>query len=141
MAMLTPSNLKSVKFELSGLDEYLAKIQAAGNNIDEACEAAIVASAQPIYDDIKTGAERHVRTGTTLAGVDLSNPIREGNKVFVEVGINENKSKGARHIVFTEYGSPTNPPDPFIRTAFTSNKAKVKKLQREILKARGVPID
>ena len=53
--LLTSSNLKTIKFELKGLDEYLKKIQDMGGNIDEAVEKAVVESAKPIYEDIQTG--------------------------------------------------------------------------------------
>ena len=51
--LLTPSNLKFVKFELKNLDEYLKKIQAAGKNVEDAVKEAVKHGGVPIYDDIK----------------------------------------------------------------------------------------
>lgn len=139
--LLTPSNLKSVRFELSGLDDYLKKVQAAGRNIEEAVAEAIAASPSPIRADIQAWAEKHKLTGTMLEGVDVSDVQQEGNFIFVEVGINDDKSKGAWHAVFTEYGTPTQPADPGIRQAFENNKGIVKKIQKSILAKAGVPIE
>jgi HK97 gp10 family phage protein len=71
----------------------------------------------------------------------LSDVQRDGNKFYVEVGIDENKSKNSWHGVFVEYGTPTQPADPGIRTSFISNKNKVKNIQKKVLAQGGVPID
>lgn len=139
--LLTPSNLKSVRFEVSGLDAYLQKIQAAGKSIEQAVSEAIAESAKPIHKDIEAWAEKHKQTGTVLDGVAISEVQRVGDSFFVDVGIDDNQSPGAWHAVFTEYGTPTQPADPGVRNAFSENKANVKKIQREILKKAGMPVD
>lgn len=139
--MLTPSNLKTVKFELKGLDEYLKKIQDAGGNIEEAVKKALPESAKPIYEDIKSWAEKHKLSGATFEGLNMTNVIQEGNKFYVEVGIDSNIRYEAWHAVFVEYGTPTQAADPGIRTAFSDNKSRVKKIQREVLKREGMPIE
>ena len=139
--LLTPSNLKTVKFELKGLDEYLENIQKAGNNIEESVKKAIEESAKPIHDDIKQWAEKHKMTGAVLEGVDITDIKQDGNKYYVEVGINTDKSENSWHAVFTEYGTPTQTADPGIRTAFSKNKSKILKIQKEILAQGGVPVD
>lgn len=139
--LLTPSNLKTVRFELKGLDEYLQKIVRAGKNIDNVVAEAIEESAKPIKADIEQWAEKHKLTGDTLEGVRLSDVQYEGNKIFVDVGIDTTIAKNAWHAVFVEYGTPTQDADPGIRTAFYSNKGKVVKIQKEILAKGGVPID
>lgn len=137
--LLTPTNLKSVKFQLTGLEQYLEKIQKAGKNIDVAVSEAVEESAIPIFDDIKRWAEKHEMTGAVLEGVNVSEVQREGNNYFVEVGIDSNKSKFSWHAVFVEYGSPTTPADPGIRPAFANNKKVVKQIQRKVLKKKGIP--
>lgn len=141
MQLLTPSNLKTVRFELKGLDEYLAKIQAAGGNIEETVRDALAESAKPIYEDIEKWAEAHKLTGTTLKGVSMSDVQQDGDKFFVEVGIDSGKEENAWHAVFVEYGTPTNAADPGIRRAFEENKARVKGIQRDIFKKGGVPVE
>lgn len=139
--LLTPSNLKSVRFELKGLDEYLKKIQNSGSNIEEAVTKAIEESAKPIHEDIKAWAEKHELTGATLKGVTLSEVQQDGNKFFIDVGIDTNKSPQSYHAVFVEYGTPTQPADPGIRNAFSQNKNKVKNIQKDILTKEGIPIE
>lgn len=138
--LLTPSNLRTVRFELKGFEEYLEKIQQVGGNLEECVSKSIEESAKPIYEDIKSWAEKHKRTGQVLEGVSMSGVQKEGNNFFVEVGIDTNKSPDAWHAVFTEYGTPTQPADPGIRTAFDSNKKKVKNIQKRILAQGGMPI-
>lgn len=137
--MLTPSNLKSVKFQLTGLDKYLEKVMKAGRNIDETVSKAVEESAKPIFDDIQKWAEKHRMTGAVAEGVNTSEVKREGNRFYVEVGIDTNKSKFSWHAVFVEYGSPTTPADPGIRPSFGNNKNIVKQIQRKVLKEGGVP--
>lgn len=141
MGLLTPSNLKTVRFELKGLDEYLAKIAAAGNNIETVIREALPESSKPIYDDMVIWAKNHKLTGDTLEGVTFSEVQQDGNRFYVEVGIDAEQNPNAWHAVFVEYGSPTNEADPGIRRAFEDNKARVKRIQREIFKQRGTPVD
>ncbi len=135
------TNARSIKLEVSGVEEYLKRIADSGRNIDSAVKVAIQESAKPIRDDIHAWAEKHKLTGTMLEGVDLSEPQQSGNDITVTVGINDDKSPGAWHATFTEYGTPTQPADPGIRTAFERNRSKVKKIQREVLIREGMPID
>jgi len=132
---------RSVRLDLSGLEEYAKQIAATGRSVDDVVKMAVYESAQPIYKDIKEWAERHKKSGVMEAGVDLSEPWQSGNEIGVNVGINDEKSPGAWHAVFTEYGTPTQPADPGIRNAFDNNKSKVKKIQREVLKRGGMPVE
>ena len=95
-----------VSFRVTGLDEYLEKIQKAGANVGDIVSEALTESAKPIYKDVKEWAEKHKKTGAALAGVDQSPVKRDGFTYFVEVGINSDKSENAWHIAFVEYGTP-----------------------------------
>ena len=134
---MTSSNLKFARFELKGLDEYLKKIQEAGENIDEAVEEAVDESTKPIYADIEKWAKKHELTGATLKGVAKTDVQKEGNMFFSEVGIDTTHSKAAWHAVFVEYGTPKIPADPGIRPAF--NKSRIKKIQKQVLSKKGIP--
>ena len=137
--LLTSSNLKTIKFELKGLDEYLKKIQEMGGNIDEAVEKAVDESTKPIYEDIQNWAKKHKLTGATLKGVAKTDVQKEGNSYFVEVGIDTTHSKTAWHAVFVEYGTPKMAADPGIRPAF--NKSRVKRIQKQVLSREGIPVE
>lgn len=130
-----------VSFRVTGLDEYLEKIQKIGANLDEIVSDALTESAKPIYNDIKTWLEKHNKTNTALGGLDQSKVKRDGFQYYVEVGVNGEKSPGAWHIAFVEYGTPRANADPGIRPAFKKNQAKVKRIQVDILQKAGVPID
>ncbi|WP_059049061.1 HK97-gp10 family putative phage morphogenesis protein [Paenibacillus senegalimassiliensis] len=135
------TNRRSINLNLTGLEEYAQRIVDTGRNVDDAVAKAVHESAQPVYEDIKDWAQRHRRTGVGAEGADLSDPEQSGNDISVAVGINDEKAPGSWHMVFTEYGTPTQPADPGIRNAFDNNKSKVKKIQREVLKREGMPID
>lgn len=142
-------------FKLTGVEEYLKKVQEAGNNIDDAVKEAIKESAKPILDEMKSGASRHgigehttpkgytyKRTGEVLDSLEITDIKTDGNFIYAEVGVNEEKAKeGAWVAVFQEFGSPTFPADPFIRPAFDNNKSRVKSIQKGVLKRWGVPIE
>jgi len=130
-----------VKIQLTGLEEYIENLQRAGANIDQVVGEAIHESAKPIFQDIRAWAEKHKKTGAVLEGVDLSEVQREGDKIFVDVGISTEKSPGAWHAAFIEYGTPKMKADPGVWEGFKKNKAKVKKIQSDILKKGGIPID
>lgn len=137
--LLTPSNLRTVRFELSGLDEYLEKIRAAGRNVEEVAAEAVRASVQPIYQDLKDWVDDHKLTGATAKGLTVSDIKREGGRIYVELGIDTTDAPLAWHAVFVEYGTPKVPADPGIRLAFQDNKARVRTIQKKILVRGGIP--
>ena len=139
MALLTPSNLKTVRFNLTGLEEYLKEVQSVGNNVEEAVREALEESAKPIYAVIKTWAKKHELTGATLEGLIMTKVIQDGNYFYVEVGIDSRIKYTAWHAVFVEYGTPKMPADPGIRRAFSDNKGKVRRIQKQIFEKKGMP--
>lgn len=128
---------------LPNFDGYLQKIKEAGNNIDEACKKAINASLPIIEEDMKKGAERHKRSGEVLNAIEITPARVEGNWIYGTVGIDIKKNPDAFHAVYQEYGDGHSQefPDPFIRPAYDNNKSKIKKIQREVLKKEGIPIE
>ena len=128
-------------FKITGVEEYLAQLKKVGANIDEAAAEAVHESAKPIEADIRVWAEKHKRTGAVLEGVDLSRSQADGDLIYVPVGIDGDKTPTSWHAAFVEYGTPRMAADPGIQTAFKVNKAKVKRIQREVLKKGGIPVD
>ena len=135
--LLTSSNLKFGRFELKGLDEYLKRVEEVGGNIEKAVSLAVDESTKPIYEDIHKWAEKHKLTGATLKGVTKTDVQKDGNKIFVEVGIDTTYSKSAWHAVFVEYGTPKMAADPGIRPAF--NKSRIRRIQKQVLSKEGIP--
>lgn len=128
-------------FKITGVEEYLAQLKKVGANIDEAVAEAVHESAKPIEADIRAWAEKHKRTGAVLEGVTLTNAQSDGDTIYVTVGIDGDKTPTSWHAAFVEYGTPRMAADPGVQTAFKVNKAKVKRIQREVLQKGGIPVD
>jgi HK97 gp10 family phage protein len=133
----------SATITITGLDEYLLKIQAAGNNIDDACKEAIDECLPIVEKAMKKGAERHKRSGAVVESIESVKAKKENNLIYGEVGIDTDKHPEAFHAVYQEYGDGHSPhfPDPFIRPAVDENRAEIKKIQCSVLKKRGVPVE
>lgn len=143
------SSALSVSINFPNLDKYLEKIEAAGNNIDEACKEAVDAGAKIAYKAMKDGAARH-RKGVGKYGTDAvynvieTTPAKqEGNYIYSTVGIDMEKHPEAAHGVYQEYGDGHSPefPDPFVRPAFEENRKEILAAERTVLKEKGVPVD
>ncbi len=132
-----------ISLNLSGLDEYLKRIEQAGKNAEDAVIMAIEESCEIVRADMVAGAERHKDKGEVVNAIKITPVKREGFMYYASVGIDLNEHPEAFHAVYQEYGDAHSPgfPDPFIRPAFDNNKSKVKKKQREVLIREGMPID
>lgn len=139
----------SATITLPNLDKYLEKIQAAGNNIDDACKEAVNAALPIVEKSMKEGAARH-RKGVGKYGTDaVYNAIetkpakQQGNYVYGEVGIDTEKHPEAKEGVYQEYGDGHSPefPDPFVRPAIDDNRKQIRAAEVAVLKKRGVPIE
>ena len=137
--LLTPSNLKSVRFTVSGLDEYAKKVIAAGNNVDDAVTEAVNEIKEGVRGDVQVWADKHRMTGAVAESVNATDVQHDGNYIYADVGIDSDVNYGSWHAVFTEYGTPTQPADPGIRTAFANWKRKSKKIFKKYLEKWGVP--
>lgn len=126
-----------VQFSLKGLDDYLEKVQQAGNDVDDATDRALVAGG----DVLLAGMERRVPrlTGNLAANLVRTEPERDGNYHSLEVGILSNvDAETARYGNVQEYGSPKMAAQPYIRPAFDEDKSKARKSQRDSLKQDGI---
>lgn len=128
---------------VTGIEEYLKKIEALGKNIDDAVKEAINESVKPIVKDMIEGAERHKDSGKLVEAIETQPAMQEGNYIYVQAGIDTNKHPEAIHAVYQEYGDAHSDkfPDPFIRPAFDNNVKLVKSIQKKVLKKAGVPTE
>lgn len=133
----------SATITMPNLDKYLEKIQATGNNIDDACKDAVNAALPIVEKSMKAGAERHRKTGDVVNAIETVQAKGEGNYIYGTVGIDLQKHPEAFEGVFQEYGDGHSPcfPDPFVRPAVDDNKKEILRTERAVLKKRGVPID
>ena len=125
------------------LSRYLEKIEAAGNNVDDACKEAVDAALPIVEQSMKAGAERHRRTGDVVNAIETVPAKQEGNYIWGHVGIDMEKHPEAKEGVFQEYGDGHSPefPDPFVRPALDDNRKEILRTERAVLKKKGVPID
>ena len=128
---------------MPNLDQYLAKIEAAGNNINDACKDAVNAALPIVEKSMKAGAERHRKTGDVVNAIETVPAKQEGNYIWGYAGIDMDKHPEAFEGVFQEYGDGHSPefPDPFVRPAVDDNRKEILRAERAVLKRRGVPID
>lgn len=122
--LLTPTNLKAVRFELSGLDEFVQKLLKLDKDVDTIFEKAINEIKEGIRADIKEWASKHYDTGIVYESVNASSVFNDGNNLYAMVGIDSNIHYDAWHAVFVEYGTPTIPADPGVRRAFDKWRKK-----------------
>ncbi len=133
----------SATFEFSGMEEFFAKIEAAGKNIDTACKKAVDATLPIIENTMREGAERHRLTGDVVNSLETMKAHQQGNYIYGQVGINLEKHPEAFEGVFQEYGDGHSPefPDPFIRPAVDNNKKQINATIKKVLKSEGMPIE
>ena len=136
------SNPLQAKMELSGFDEFFAKIESLGKDIDKACLKAVNAATPIVENDMKQGAGRHRRTGAVVNAIETISAKAQGDYIYAAVGVDLEKHPEAYEGVFQEYGDGHSPqfPDPFIRPAVENNKKEIKKIIRNVLKKEGLPI-
>lgn len=133
----------SAKFSVSGLEEFFAKIEATGKNIDNACRKAINAALPIVEKTMREGAERHRLTGDVVNALEVVEAKQQGNYIYGKVGIDLEKHPEAFEGVFQEYGDGHSPefPDPFIRPAVDNNKKQINSTIKKVLKSEGMPIE
>lgn len=133
----------SAKFEVSGVDEFLKRIEAAGKNVDAACKKAVDAALPVIEKSMKQGAERHRRTGEVVETIETLKARQQGNLIYAQVGIDLEKHPEAAEGVFQEYGDGHSPefPDPFVRPAVDDNKKEINRTIKKVLKQEGIPVE
>lgn len=142
------SSALSATITMPNLDKYLEKIEAAGNNIDEACKDAVNAATPIVYKAMKEGAARHRKgvgkygTDAVYNAIEVTPAKQTGNYIYGTVGIDMRKHPEAIHGVYQEYGDGHSPefPDPFVRPAVDDNKSAVRAAERSVLKKKGVPV-
>lgn len=133
----------SAKFSVSGVDEFLKKIEASGKNVDAACKKAVDATLPIIEKSMREGAERHRLTGDVVNAVEVIAAKQQGNYIYGQVGIDLDKHPEAFEGVFQEYGDGHSPefPDPFVRPAVDDNKKQINSTIKKVLKSEGMPVE
>lgn len=143
MAKAYDAGALKVSITLPNVDKYLEKIEAVGNDIYTAAEAAVNASLPVVEKYMKEGAARHRKSGDVYNAVESTPAKREGNYIYGTVGIDLQKHPEAGHGVYEEYGDGHSAkfPDSFVRPSFDEHKSEIRAIQRTELKKAGVSIE
>lgn len=125
------------KFELKGLEEYLENIAAAGLNVDKAADNALIAGGDVIVQEMLNRVP--VLTGNLKAHLERQNPVQEGNFHSLEIGMPKNADADtARYGNMMEYGSVSVQAQSYIRPAFDTTRARVRRAEVDSLKKEGI---
>jgi HK97 gp10 family phage protein len=126
-------------FSLKGLEEYLEKISAAGQDIDEAAAIAILEGCEVM----KEGMQRRVAKDThnLEQHIQIDGPHQEGNYIFAEVGVIHKKeftdAETARYGNAQEYGTSSMSAQPYIRPTIKGDKTKALREMKKSLEEAG----
>lgn len=133
----------SAKFSVSGVEDFFKKIEAAGKNIDAACQKAVNEVLPVVKNTMTEGAERHRLTGDVVNAIEIVEAKQQGNFIYGQVGINLDKHPEAFEGVFQEYGDGHTPefPDPFVRPAVDNNRKIINSTVKKVLKKEGMPVE
>lgn len=129
----------SASFSVSGIEEFIKKIEAAGKNVDVACKKAVDAAIPIVEKSMREGAEQHRDTGDVVKAIETVKSRQQGNYIYAAAGIDLDKHPEAFEAVFQEYGDGHSPefPDPFIRTAVDNNRKEINRIIKSVLKKEG----
>lgn len=129
----------SASFSVSGIEDFIKKIEAAGKNVDSACKKAVDAAIPIVEKSMREGAERHRDTGDVVRAIETVKAKQQGNYIYAAAGIDLDKHPEAFEAVFQEYGDGHSPefPDPFIRTAVDNNRKEINRIIKSVLKKEG----
>jgi HK97 gp10 family phage protein len=124
-------------FTLSNLEEYLEKIAAAGQDVDQACAEALEEAApivtKKMHEDLRASSETW--TGATDATIEQAQAQREGNYTFVEITAG---GAPAEQAFYKEFGTARQAAEPFFRPSFTNRRHLWRNALKAALKARGM---
>jgi HK97 gp10 family phage protein len=122
----------------NGFEEYLDRLRQAGQDVEEAADAALIAGADVLVDGMLARVPRD--TGNLAAQIDRSEPEREGSLHFIYVGVRRYRDgldeDTGRYGGVQEYGSANTPAHPYIRPTLDKDMGKARRAMREEFERR-----
>lgn len=123
-------------FQMKGLEEYLANIQAAGNDVDNAAAEAVEAGGDLLREAVEANAKPYRDSGDMENTISRTEVQRDGNYTYVEVVVDPHgEIPYEQHV---EYGTSDTPARGFFRAAIDHGRSKVRAIWRQIFKAKGL---
>lgn len=115
-----------------GFEEYLERLQKAGRDIDVAVDAVLAAGGQVLANGMHDRVAKD--TGNLDEHIGVTEPQRDGNIHFVEVGILNADAETARYGNAQEFGSSSMPAHPYIRPALDEDMPAARAVMRKVFK-------
>lgn len=123
------------KLSTKGFEEYLENIVQAGKDVDESAKRALLIGAEIIQEEMIELVP--VETGNLRDHIKIKGPEQDGNYISVEIGIIHDirytDKRTAIYGTVQEYGSATNPAQPYIRPGITRARRKAMKAMKDSL--------
>jgi HK97 gp10 family phage protein len=118
------------------MEKYLEDLAAAGRDVDAAAGRALAAGGEVALQ----GMQRRVPQDTKNLAEHLatSQPKKNGNFVYVDVGILQADADTARYGNAQEFGTSSMPAQPYIRPTLAEDKGAISKAMRDSLKEEGL---
>ena len=120
-----------------GFAPYLEAVAKAGRDVDAVSDEALAAGGAVLL----AGMTRRVPvdTGNLKDNLSCTDPVKDGNFHFVEVGINKGvDSKTARYANVQEFGSSDIAAHPYIRPALDEDMGKARAAMRKVFEQSGL---
>lgn len=135
----------SIKLKLEGFEDLIKEVEAAGGNVDKACDSAIRQSAFIMNSELKNAMKSADVPADLISKMDEPEINKEGNQFYARVGYRKgaynpaNPSDGYK-VVFLNYGTPNRTMHGkvkergFIQKAKKTAKRRIKKEQENAFK-------
>lgn len=128
---------KKAHLDVSGLEEYIKKIESLNKDLKKTFESALHATNSHVTKKIKPIIAKHKQTGATEASINKENKVVwEGTTAVTKVGFDI--KNGGMASIFLIYGTPKMTPNKQLYNAFYSNKTKkeISEIQQEVFRKR-----
>lgn len=124
------------KISTKGFEEYLEKLAAAGQDVDQSIHKALDAGADVAIEGMRRRVPKD--TGNLENHIGKTEVKQDGNYSFIEVGVLNADDETARYGNAQEYGTSSMPAQPYIRPTMKEDAGKIRKAMRESLAEDGV---
>lgn len=130
-------------FSTNGLEDFLAQIAKAGNDIDETVAQALDESADILLSAQQEIVQTHRRTGEAYNALKKGSIKKVGDSQEIAVGALDIRKgdKEGFHIIYLEYGTPKVPALHWKRSSIEKNLSKIRATQKAVFQKKGAPLE